>query len=100
MTEPTVRTKIANVTLNLPVYRDKQTTLALAEAVSDVVAEMEANADRIDSQAFALRAAFEFAVRLKDLETQNDADLRELLKALDGAASALQGIVETFGEES
>jgi len=96
MKEATLRTKIGNVTLNLPIYRDKQTTQALAESVSEVVAEIEASADRIDTQAFALRAAYTFAYRLKELEEQNDADLRELLKALDGTASALQRIVEEY----
>jgi len=100
VSDATVRTKIANVTLSLPVYRDKRSTLELAEEVSEVVAAMEASADRIDSQAFALRAAYAFACRLKELEDQNETDLRELLKVLDGTASALQRMVAEFGEES
>ena len=94
-----VRAKIANVTLDLPIYRDAASTLALAEEVGALVASMEAGAGRIDSQAFALRAAYEFARRLKSLEAENEADHRELVKALDGTASALTKLVETFDDE-
>lgn len=99
MSGDVIRTKIANVSLNLPVYRDKKSTLELAEEVEAVVAGMEADAARIDSQAFALLAAYEFARRLKVLEDENDADLRELLKALDGVASTLQRLVAAYDEE-
>ena len=100
MSEDRVRAKIANVTLDLPVYRDTASTLVLAEEVGALVASMEEGAGRIDSQAFALRAAYEFAHRLKSLEAENEADQRELIKALDGAASALTKLVETYDEES
>ena len=93
MSGDVVRTKIANVTLNLPIYRDKKTTLEIAESVGELVAQMETRAERIDSQAFALLAAYEFARRLKALEDDNEADTRDLLKALDGIAGALNRLV-------
>ncbi len=95
----TVQTKIANVTLRLPVFRDEKTTLELAEEVGRVVLAMEADAERFDTQAFALRAAFEFARRLKALELENAADLHELVKALDGMATGLHQLVEEFDED-
>ena len=98
MSDEMIQAKIANVTLRLPVYRDKKTTLALAKEVGEVVASMEANADRIDSQAFALRAAFEFARRLKALEDKDADDEIALIKALDGTASALQRHADEYGD--
>jgi len=94
-----IQTKIANVTLRLPVYRDEIQTVALAKEVERLVASMEAGADRIDSQAFALRAAYEFAKQLRELEDENAADLKELLKTLDGTATALQRLVATYRDE-
>ena len=99
MSDPYIQTKIANVTLRLPVYRDQKHTLELAKDVERLVASMEADADRIDSQAFALRAAYEFARQLRELEDENAADLKDLLKTLDSTATALQKLVATYREE-
>ncbi len=98
MSEETIQAKVANVTLRLPVYRDKKHTLELAEEVEALVASMEAEGGRIDSQAFALRAAYEFARRLKVLEDENAAEERALIKALDGTATALRRLAEEYGE--
>ncbi len=99
MSDPYIQTKIANVTLRLPVYRDQKHTLELAKDVERLVASMEADADRIDSQAFALRAAYEFARQLRELEDENAADLKDLLKTLDSTATALQKLVATYRDE-
>jgi cell division protein ZapA (FtsZ GTPase activity inhibitor) len=98
MSDKLIQVKVANVTLRLPVYRDKKHTLELAEEVGALVASMEAEGGRIDSQAFALLAAYEFARRLKALEEQNAADHRELIKTLDGTATALQRLAEEYGD--
>ena len=100
MSDPYIQTKIANVTLRVPVYRDQKHTLELAQEVGRLVASMESDADRIDSQAFALRAAYEFARQLRELEDENAADLKDLLKTLDSTATALQKLVATYRDES
>lgn len=99
MSDRYLQTKIANVTLRLPIYRDQKHTEELAREVGRLVASMEADAERIDSQAFALRAAYEFAKQLRELEDENAADLKALLKALDGTATALQQLVATYRDE-
>lgn len=98
MNERYVETRIANVRLRLPVYRDKQTTLELAEAVTARIGEMEEKAGRVDSQAFALQAAFAYAVELHAERAERDGDTRELLKALDAIATQLNGLLEQSGD--
>jgi len=90
-----VEARIANVRLRLPVYRDKQTTLELAEEVSRLIDGMEEKAGRVDSQAFALQAAFAFAAELHAERAERDQDTRELLKALDAIATQLNRLIET-----
>ena len=93
-----VQARIAKVNLRLPVYHDAQTTLRLAEEVSARVAEMEAEAGRIDSQAFALQAAVAFAAELHADKAAREADNRELLKALNRIASQLKAMLEANAE--
>lgn len=89
-----IEARIANVKLRLPVYRDKQTTLELAEEVTALIGEMEEKAGRVDSQAFALQAAFAYAAELHAERAERDQDTRELLKVLDGIATQLQGMLD------
>lgn len=93
-----VETRIANVKLRLPVYRDKQTTLELAEAVTARIARMEEQAGRVDSQAFALQAAFALAAELHAEQAERDQDTRDLLKVLDGIVTQLNRLLEATGD--
>lgn len=92
--EEFVQARIAKVNLRLPIYRDRQTTLAIAEEVSARVAEMEEEAGRIDSQAFALQAAFAYAAELHAEKAERETDNRELLKVLDRIAGQLARMLE------
>lgn len=94
MSEDFVQARVAKVNLRLPLYRDKQTTLAIAEEVSARVAQMEEQAGRIDSQAFALQAAFAYAAELHAEKDERDADTRDLLKVLDRIAGQLKLLLE------
>lgn len=94
MSDEFVQARVAKVNLRLPVYRDKQTTLAIADEVSARVAEMEAQAGRIDSQAFALQAAFAYAAELYAEKADREADTRDLLKVLDRIAGQLKLLLE------
>lgn len=94
MSEDFVQARVAKVNLRLPVYRDRQTTLAIAEEVSARVAAMEEQAGRIDSQAFALQAAFAYAAELHAEKAERDGDTRDLLKVLDRIAGQLKRLLE------
>jgi len=93
-----VEARIANVKLRLPIYRDKQTTLEIADELTARIAEMEEKAGRVDSQAFALQAAFAYAVELRAEQDERDRDTRDLLKMLDGIAGQLRRVIEAGGE--
>ena len=92
-----VEARIANVKLRLPVYRDKHATLELAAEVSARIAAMQEKAGRVDSQAFALQAAFAYAAELRAEQAERDKDTRELLKALDSIATQLNGLLDAYG---
>lgn len=94
MSEDFVQARVAKVNLRLPIYRDRQTTLSIADEVTARVAEMEAEAGRIDSQAFALQAAFAYAAELHAEKAARDVDTRELLKVLDRIAGQLARLLE------
>jgi len=93
-----VEARIANVKLRLPVFRDKQATLALADEVTARIAAMEESAGRVDSQAFALQAAFAYAMELEAEQADRDKDTRELLKVLDGIATQLNALLAQAGK--
>lgn len=90
-----VQARVAKVNLRLPVYRDEATTLSIADEVTAKVAALEAEAGRIDSQAFALQAAYAFAVALRQEKAGREEDNKELLKALDRIAGQLRNMLET-----
>lgn len=94
MSDDFVLARVAKVNLRLPIYRDRQTTLAIAEEVTSRVAAMEEQAGRIDSQAFALQAAFAYAAELHAEKAERDADTRDLLKVLDRIAGQLKRLLE------
>lgn len=88
--------KIANVPLRVPICKDRATTEALATAIGDRVREIEAQTKgRIDSTAFALRAAFEFASDLHVLREEQEATTQEIAVALDRLLTRLEA---TAGE--
>jgi len=89
-----IQARVAKVNLRLPVHRDPATTLAIADEITAKVAELEAEAGRIDSQAFALQAAYAFAVALHQEKAEREADNRELLKALDRIAGQLKEMLD------
>lgn len=97
MNDGFVEGRIANVKLRLPLYRDRQTTLEIAEEVTARIAEMEERVGRVDSQAFALQAAFAYAAELHAEQAEREQDTRELLKMLDGIATQLNGLLGAHG---
>lgn len=89
-----IEARIANVKLRLPVVRDPKTTLELAEEVTARIKAMEEKAGRVDSQAFALQAAFAYAAELHAERAEREDDTRDLLKALDAIAASLNRLLE------
>ncbi len=83
MSDEELDLKIANVPVRVPICKDAATTQALAAAIGDRVREIESQTKgRIDSTAFALRAAFEFASDLHLLREEQEATTHEMTTAL------------------
>lgn len=91
MSDDEVELRIANVPVRVPVCVDSATTRALAEAIGERVREIEAQTKgRIDSTAFALRAAFEFASDLHLLRAEQEATVQEMAVALERLLERLE----------
>ncbi len=92
--------KIANVTLPVPVYIDEKTTRAVAQRVSERIKAVEESFGRVDTQGFALRAAYEFATELHALQLQSDTETQEVNTALSALATRLQELANEFQSSS
>ncbi len=88
--------KIANATVSVPMCEDEETTRQIARMVSDRIQAIEENAIRIDSHAFALRAAYEFAAALHDAKKDQQADEQQIATALDAIATKLQNLADEY----
>jgi hypothetical protein len=92
----TLQVKIGKATLKVPLCVDEQTTLAIVQRISDRLQDIEEHAPRIDTQAFALQAAYEFASEIHLLRKEQDQDAHDLIKALDAISSRLQELAAEF----
>lgn len=90
--------RIANVNMRVPVFLDEETTERIAQEVDACIARIEAESTIIDTQKFALLAAFSFAVEKHALLEEQDQDTRDLVKALESLASRLKALAHQYGE--
>ncbi|MBI3119824.1 MAG: cell division protein ZapA, partial [Candidatus Hydrogenedentes bacterium] len=79
----TILVQLGNAKLRIPVFRDEVTTRTLAQQVSERLKKIEGESERIDTQAFALRAAFEFAAEVHELRVAREQDQRDMGVCLD-----------------
>ena len=99
MSDEEIDVKIANVPVRVPMCNDRATTEAIAAAIGERVREIEAQTKgRIDSTAFALRAAFEFASDLHLLRQEQEATTHELGTALQRLLDRLNTAADTLDE--
>lgn len=83
---------IGGHTLTVPVHGTPEQTQALARAVDKKLRDIEAESDRIDTQAFALQAAMAFAAevdRLKRGEKREEAKAHQRLERVSDDLNAL-----------
>lgn len=98
MTRSTHRTQVAGVTLDLPMYRDAETTEKLAQEVTQRIREIEETSQRIDTQAFALAAAVSFAAELADAREEHRRDSADAAKSLTVILARLDEIIQSFAD--
>ena len=96
MSGPRVKVKLGGKTVEVPIYRDMKATQKLAERLNERLKTIEAESGRIDTQAFALEAAYRFAAEAQRLEDDASADRTETLKELDRLSKAIDKLTREF----
>ena len=88
-----LNTKIANVSLEIPIYEDISTTKHLISKIEEKLHQIEQESPRVDSQAFALQVAYDFAVELHRANRKAEGNNKDILVALDALQSRLHELV-------
>ncbi len=88
--------KIGAMTLVVPVHRNLEETRAVAREVEERLAAIEASSSYVDTQRYAVQAAFEFAVEKRLLEERQREEVQDLAKALERLTSRLKSLAANF----
>jgi cell division protein ZapA (FtsZ GTPase activity inhibitor) len=91
-----IRLPVSGKTLDCPVLEDTHTTREIAKRVTERLEEIANEADRIDTQAFALIAAMTYAHEAHVLRAQAEAETSELLTALDEISKRLRTLESRY----
>ena len=91
---PKTQAKIAGVTLSVPVSHDDETTAAIVQSVNDRLRQINAESTKINTQHFALLAAYSFASEVQELRRQAKDQEREFLTKLDDLLTKLKSIID------
>ena len=98
--EQLLQVKMGGKTVQVPVFQDEKTTLQLVASVNARLREIEESSTRVDTQAFALQAAYLFAVDLARGELAANEDEAEVHKSLVRIQLALKGILGDLAKPS
>ncbi len=96
---PRVDVRIGNRTFSVPRLKDDDTTYHIAKLLQNRIKEIEARADRIDTQAFAIEAAMSFAYELLESEETLEAETTEMMSELSKLSKKLNDICLEFEVE-
>jgi hypothetical protein len=88
-----LQVKLGGRTVQVPIYQDEKTTLQLVDSVNERLREIEESSTRVDTQAFALQAAYLFAVDSAREQASFDEDDAEILRSLTRVQLALNGLL-------
>lgn len=91
-----MKVKLGGKQVEVEVYKDTRHTLRLAESVSARLKAIESASGRIDTQAFALEAAFASAAEAQHLIDNAEADRAEMIKELDRLSRAVDKLTREF----
>jgi cell division protein ZapA (FtsZ GTPase activity inhibitor) len=98
MKRPTLRKKIANSTLQVPIYGNEKRTDELIQQVNERVKQIEEESDRIDTQAFAILAALSFAAEVRELQEARAAEGENVLRNLRKLAESIRALTRDYRE--
>lgn len=85
---------IRGVKVVVPMYRNEEMTRAIASRVDKHIHEIESEAARVDSQVFAFRTAYDFAVEREMADREREREHRELAQVL----GELEGLIERLSQ--
>ncbi|HOJ69064.1 MAG TPA: cell division protein ZapA [Candidatus Hydrogenedentes bacterium] len=88
--DPTTRARLGNVTLEVPVYQDPETSARIAREVTEKFEEISARADVVNTLHFALLTAYAFACELDALRREKESDEAEIGRRLQRLQSMLK----------
>lgn len=92
-----IKVKVGMVPVLLPVHINREITEKIVQQVEERLERIEKESDTIDTQRFAIQAAYEFAVDLFDLEEQYKADEVDLIKVLQHMSEELRQLIKHYG---
>lgn len=93
---PKAKIIIKRIPVVLPIHDDLETTSLIAQRVEDRLKRIEKESDTVDTQRFAVQAAYEFAAEMYDLDKQYEDDIHELVKALEHIATQLKDLERRY----
>jgi cell division protein ZapA (FtsZ GTPase activity inhibitor) len=91
-----MKVKLGGKQVEVRVYRDTRHTLRLAESINARLKAIESESGRIDTQAFALQAAFAAAAEAQDIIDNAEGERTEMLKELDRLSKAVDKLTREF----
>ncbi|MCC6699627.1 MAG: cell division protein ZapA [Candidatus Hydrogenedentes bacterium] len=95
-----LQVKLGGKTVQVPVFQDEKTTLEIVASVNDRLREIEESSARVDTQAYALQAAYLFAVDSARAELASSDDETEVHKSLVRIQHALKGLLGDLAQPS
>lgn len=103
MSGPLTYVQIAGLNLRVPKFRSEEATNALVERVNAKLKDLESHSTKVNTQAFALQAAYEFAVEvaeLKEAYAVTETRFVESIKEIEERVFALRNQIEEGGGNS
>jgi len=89
-----IRVAIGGIHMEVPLYGTPEHTRELAASVDEMLAAVEAESARIDSQQFALKAALAFAAQAADARAEVQQQTQALIRALSGFADRIEALAK------
>lgn len=94
-----VQVTINKSTVEVPLVESVDVTEAIAARVTQMLLEIEGEGGRINTHAFALRAAHTFAAELRMCQEERARETMEVAKTLDRLASQLEELTSALPAE-
>lgn len=100
MNEVEIEVTIANITIPVPMYRDEETTHAIAREINQAFEQLYKKRGRFDTPVLALQTAFAYAAMARQKEAELDETEGELVEALDGVLEKLHELTLKGGAKT